>query len=207
MYTNIHFVFQQTSHPGRSVSISYLFWLASGMQIQLLTHSLERDKQRTKNTAIMHKLIHSHFSFFFPVIPACKFLNRTVTHPSSALRVPVQDTARVISSLPLWSVRHLAGMINKHLSCKICVYLQTKMCVWMSHLRERPPSVHELLLADQSRETGTQHSPAATVHSAPWFLLLPAVHKGKSVEKDFTFKYANISREMVWVIFQFDPNL
>lgn len=77
MYTNIYFVLRHTSHLGRSVSISYLFWLASGMQIQLLTHSLWRDKHRQnkmyclhdgaclshKNTAIMHDLVfYSLFS-------------------------------------------------------------------------------------------------------------------------------------------------
>lgn len=97
-------------------------------------------------------------------------------------------------------------MINKHLTVtvNIFVYLQTKMCVWMSNLQERLPSVHELPLVDQSRETGTRHSPAARVHSALWFLPLPAVHRGKSVEKDFTFKSANTSSQnqtYVWLLF------
>lgn len=76
------------------VSGRYLFWLASGIQTQLLTHSLQAEHTLNISVSVGGTADKA---------TACE-----LTYPSSVLRVPLQDTARVISSLPLSSERHLA---------------------------------------------------------------------------------------------------
>ena len=150
-----------------SMSNSYLFWLASGIQIELLTHSLLwKNTQSSSLYRVQSKVSSSYplshvslvyqwfnnpfskrtdcilwiFIFFFTSFSPYRFflpifcylpystypliyfsafpfplkLVLLYSYPSSVLRVPVQDTARVISSLPLSTERHLAVKINSH---------------------------------------------------------------------------------------------
>lgn len=58
-------------------------------------------------------ILYHLFSTILQPIIINSHINKTVSHPSSALRTPVHETSRVISSLPLSSVCHLARIINK----------------------------------------------------------------------------------------------
>ncbi len=96
-------------------------------------------------------------------------LSSSVSHPSSALSVPLQVTARVISSCPLSSVRHLAAnhSINQFIY-ELYQSITSKeeinhCCVYQREMRlcalERWP-------ADLSRARETAHSPVARGCSA-----------------------------------------
>lgn len=110
------------------------------------------------------------FMYFLHVYVVILFAS---SYPSSTLSTPVHDRAKVISSRPLSSVRHLAVRNVCHhyfnsMSCNSLMFLEKNIQKCICDLKERLPFFHEPQLTNQSRVTETQHSPAASQgYSAP----------------------------------------
>lgn len=91
----------------------------------------------------------------------------SISHPSSTLSVPLQLTARVISSCPLSSVSHLAvnqsivvlvKLMNNTPPLKMILPENSTVCVYR---REKRLYALQRWLADLSKGKATAHSPAA----------------------------------------------